>query len=217
MPGLPGAVGTLQATSVTFASGASYLITINGASNSKLTATGAATLNSGAHVNIAAGSTINVNQTYTILTVGEGLVTAIPALLVSMSGGLITTRAASESDLGEEVAVVEVTDATFRTLMLQWPFPRCNVAEVISQIAKAHPKAIAIDIQYTEPSKAVNAEHISCDQVITSAIADAVVDEIRIHTTASAVAVNARAPLVADAQIFIQPRVVLAGIQRRDD
>ena len=43
-------------------------------------------------------------QTYTILTVGEGLVTAIPALLVSMSGGLITTRAASESNLGEEVA-----------------------------------------------------------------------------------------------------------------
>ena len=35
---------------------------------------------------------------------GEGLVTAIPALLVSMSGGLITTRAASESNLGEEVA-----------------------------------------------------------------------------------------------------------------
>src|SRR5262245_6330769 len=43
-------------------------------------------------------------QTYTILTVGEGLVTAIPALLVSMAGALITTRAASESHLGEEVA-----------------------------------------------------------------------------------------------------------------
>ena len=65
-------------------------------------------------VNIAAGLVIGVvqhqldlataAQTYTILTVGEGLVTAIPALLVSMSGGLITTRAASESHLGEEVA-----------------------------------------------------------------------------------------------------------------
>src|SRR5205814_2292748 len=40
-----------------------------------------------------------------ILTVGEGLVTAIPALLVSMSAGLITTRAASESNLGEDIAV----------------------------------------------------------------------------------------------------------------
>ena len=65
-------------------------------------------------VNIVAGLIIGVLQhgldlataakTYTILTVGEGLVTAIPALLVSMSGGLITTRAASESNLGEDVA-----------------------------------------------------------------------------------------------------------------
>jgi flagellar biosynthesis protein FlhA len=65
-------------------------------------------------VNIVAGLVIGVMQhnldigtalrTYTILTVGEGLVTAIPALLVSMSGGLITTRAASEAHLGEEVA-----------------------------------------------------------------------------------------------------------------
>ena len=66
-------------------------------------------------VNIVAGLIIGVLQhgldlataarTYTILTVGEGLVTAIPALLVSMSGALITTRAASESNLGEDVAV----------------------------------------------------------------------------------------------------------------
>jgi flagellar biosynthesis protein FlhA len=65
-------------------------------------------------VNIVAGLIIGVVQhgldlataaeTYTILTVGEGLVTAIPALLVSMAGGLITTRAAAESHLGEEVA-----------------------------------------------------------------------------------------------------------------
>lgn len=65
-------------------------------------------------VNIIAGLVIGVLQhdldlataaeTYTILTVGEGLVTAIPALLVSMSGALITTRAANETHLGEEVA-----------------------------------------------------------------------------------------------------------------
>lgn len=65
-------------------------------------------------VNIVAGLIIGVVQhgmeigtaaeTYTLLTIGEGLVTSIPALLVSMSGALITTRAASESHLGEEVA-----------------------------------------------------------------------------------------------------------------
>jgi flagellar biosynthesis protein FlhA len=72
-------------------------------------------------VNIVAGLIIGVMQrgmplseaaqTFTILTVGEGLVTAIPALLVSMSGGLITTRAASESPLGEEVASQLLTRA----------------------------------------------------------------------------------------------------------
>ena len=72
-------------------------------------------------VNIVAGLVIGVlqrgmplseaAQTFTILTVGEGLVTAIPALLVSMSGGLITTRAASESPLGEEVASQLLTRA----------------------------------------------------------------------------------------------------------
>jgi flagellar biosynthesis protein FlhA len=65
-------------------------------------------------INIVAGLLIGVFQhdldlataarTFTILTVGEGLVTAVPALVVSMAGALVTTRAATESDLGEEVA-----------------------------------------------------------------------------------------------------------------
>lgn len=41
---------------------------------------------------------------FTILTIGDGLVTAIPALLISVAGGIITTRAASETNLGEDVA-----------------------------------------------------------------------------------------------------------------
>ena len=42
-------------------------------------------------------------ETFTILTIGDGLVTAIPSLLISVSGGLITTRVSGDSDLGEEV------------------------------------------------------------------------------------------------------------------
>jgi flagellar biosynthesis protein FlhA len=42
-------------------------------------------------------------RTFTILTIGDGLVTAIPALLVSVTGGVMTTRAASESDLGTSI------------------------------------------------------------------------------------------------------------------
>ncbi len=39
-------------------------------------------------------------QTFTILSVGEGLVTQIPALLVSTAAGLVTSRAAAEGELG---------------------------------------------------------------------------------------------------------------------
>lgn len=41
-------------------------------------------------------------QTYTVLTIGDGLVTVIPALMISISGGLIVTRAGSERSLGVE-------------------------------------------------------------------------------------------------------------------
>ncbi|MCL5256765.1 MAG: flagellar biosynthesis protein FlhA [Chloroflexi bacterium] len=43
-------------------------------------------------------------QTYTLLTVGDGLVSQIPALLISTATGIIVTRAASESNLGRDVA-----------------------------------------------------------------------------------------------------------------
>ncbi len=43
-------------------------------------------------------------QTYTLLTVGDGLVSQIPALLISTATGIIVTRAASESNLGRDMA-----------------------------------------------------------------------------------------------------------------
>lgn len=42
-------------------------------------------------------------QQYTLLTVGEGLVNQIPALLVSTATGIIVTRAASNSNLGSDL------------------------------------------------------------------------------------------------------------------
>ena len=63
-------------------------------------------------INIIAGFLIGVIQhgmefqkalqTYTVLTIGDGLVTVIPALMISISGGLIVTRASSDSRLGAE-------------------------------------------------------------------------------------------------------------------
>ena len=41
-------------------------------------------------------------ETYTVLTIGDGLVTVIPALMISISGGLIITRTTSDVHLGVE-------------------------------------------------------------------------------------------------------------------
>lgn len=43
-------------------------------------------------------------QRYAVLTVGDGLVTAIPALLISVAGALITTRSGTEEELATDVA-----------------------------------------------------------------------------------------------------------------
>lgn len=43
-------------------------------------------------------------QKYTLLTVGDGLVSQIPALLVSTATGIIITRSASEGNMGSEVS-----------------------------------------------------------------------------------------------------------------
>lgn len=63
-------------------------------------------------INIVAGFLIGVLQhdmelkralqTYTVLTIGDGLVTVIPALMISISGGLIVTRASAETQISTE-------------------------------------------------------------------------------------------------------------------
>ncbi len=64
-------------------------------------------------INIVAGFLIGVLQhgmelskaleTYTVLTIGDGLVTVIPALMISISGGLIVTRASSDATSGRRI------------------------------------------------------------------------------------------------------------------
>ncbi len=42
-------------------------------------------------------------QTYTVLTIGDGLVAQIPALLVSTAAGMVVSRAGTESDMGRDI------------------------------------------------------------------------------------------------------------------
>ena len=94
--------------------------------------------------------------TYTILTVGEGLVTAIPALLVSMSGALIMTRAASEANLGEEMAgqllaqprTLAIASGVLAMLALVPGLPKLPffvVAAVLGGFASTQSRAAAAD------------------------------------------------------------------------
>lgn len=64
-------------------------------------------------INILGGLIVGVLQqgmpvadaacTYTLLTVGDGLVTQIPALIVSTAAGMLVSRSTASSDLGKEV------------------------------------------------------------------------------------------------------------------
>ena len=76
-------------------------------------------------INIVAGLLIGVFQqgmdfqeavkTYTILTVGDGLVAIIPALLVAVAGGIVVTRASSDHSLG-----VDIRKQMFKTARPLW-------------------------------------------------------------------------------------------------
>ena len=86
-------------------------------------------------INIGAGFLVGVFQygmelqralaTYTVLTIGDGLVTVIPALMISISGGLIVTRASSESKLGRE----------FQKQVLSNPQPLMLAAAAVTVLA----------------------------------------------------------------------------------
>ncbi|UAA37601.1 FHIPEP family type III secretion protein [Paraneptunicella aestuarii] len=65
-------------------------------------------------INIIGGLSIGTGQmgmewgtalhTYTLLTVGDGIVTQIPSLIIATATGIIITRAASDAQLGKELA-----------------------------------------------------------------------------------------------------------------
>lgn len=65
-------------------------------------------------INIIAGFTIGVfqngmsfaeaAQNYTLLTIGDGLVSQVPALIISTGAGIVVSRAGADTNLGKEIA-----------------------------------------------------------------------------------------------------------------
>ena len=54
----------------------------------------------------------------------------------------------------EDFLVVEVDEATFNALQKTWPFPRSYHAGVIDELRKGGARAIAYDVQFSEPTEA---------------------------------------------------------------
>jgi flagellar biosynthesis protein FlhA len=70
-------------------------------------------------------------RTFTILTIGDGLVSQIPAFIVSVAAAMIVTRSAEKKNLGEELLgqltgqpVALVLTATFLGVLAFTPLPR---------------------------------------------------------------------------------------------
>ncbi len=74
-------------------------------------------------------------QTYVLLTVGDGLVTQIPALLMSTSSGIIVSRAASAHSLGQDIVkelsgeprALTITGVTILLLGIFTPLPTLSM------------------------------------------------------------------------------------------
>jgi flagellar biosynthesis protein FlhA len=117
-------------------------------------------------INIVAGIVIGTLQqgvdlmtalkTYTILTVGDGLVTLIPSLLVSIAGGMILTRASSSGQLDAELGAQLLTRrnslwiacGVMLGLALIPGLPKVSfvlVAGAVALIARNVPKAVLVE------------------------------------------------------------------------
>jgi flagellar biosynthesis protein FlhA len=124
-------------------------------------------------INIVAGFLIGVFQldipfrealkTYTVLTVGDGLVTMIPSLLVSMAGGMVVTRASSNTtlsaDLGSQLLSrrrsLQIAAGVMLALAAIPGLPKFSflvLAGVVALIASRLPKAK--DISETDTAQA---------------------------------------------------------------
>ncbi|NLN76953.1 MAG: flagellar biosynthesis protein FlhA [Armatimonadetes bacterium] len=84
-------------------------------------------------------------QTYTLLTVGEGLVTQIPALLVSTAMGLMVTKNGGEKSLGYELITqicskpkaLSITAAVFAVMMVVPGMPKMPLLLAATMCATA--------------------------------------------------------------------------------
>ena len=139
-------------------------------------------------INIIAGLLIGVLQqgadlstavkTYTILTVGDGLVTMIPSLLVSIAGGIVLTRASSSGNLDLELGTqllrgrntLWIACGVLLALALVPGLPKfaffamaCGVALIARKLPAQQEEALLIADDVLSPEKAKADESTKAD------------------------------------------------------
>jgi len=62
-------------------------------------------------------------------------------------------RIRGRQPISKQIAIVAIDDATFRSLNMQWPFPRELYARAIHNLERAGARQIIFDIEFTENSK----------------------------------------------------------------
>ncbi len=105
---------------------------------------------------------------YTILTVGDGLVGQIPALLISTGTGLVVTRSASESNLGDDLLnqlfgnnpyLMYILSGVIVFLGIFTPLPTVSslllgAVFVMVGLRSGGPKKVEVDTSYEDTSEA---------------------------------------------------------------
>ena len=136
-------------------------------------------------INIIAGLLIGVLQldiplvealrTYTILTVGDGLVTMIPSLLVSIAGGMVVTRASSDKTLGGDLAQqlfsrarpLWIAGGVMATLALIPGLPKISfflLAGLVAWLARRVPRLVTTS-EKKETTEKSSAEGVTSDSL----------------------------------------------------
>ena len=103
-------------------------------------------------------------STYTLLTIGDGLVAQIPALIISTAAGIIVTRATSESDFAADIQsqvtkqpkAVMVTSGVLVVIgfMPGMPFvPFAIMAGILGTVGVIASKAKSEELTLTEPKE----------------------------------------------------------------
>ncbi|GIN94704.1 flagellar biosynthesis protein FlhA [Siminovitchia terrae] len=109
---------------------------------------------------------------YSMLTVGDGIVSQIPALLISTATGIVVTRAASEGNLGSDIAgqlfaypkILYISGATIFLLGLTTPISNMITIPIAGALA-AGGYALSRIPESTEDPLALTAEEAEADEM----------------------------------------------------